>query len=322
DISTSTIHSTVTPSTNVTIDPVHTSEAKRHSASSGSKSALIKGSSLAADEKSSTIISGAITTKWNTVTSNFSNTTTITSCPPESTTVVNVYKNSTSLVTKTICDTVCKHKKSEASAALKTFITTVNDGSVVTKTICDTVCKSKKSEASAAIKTSTYTVHGSSTTTETVCDEKCQSRKAVNHATATTHVKDTGSAAAEKQGSTTKKSSSVDTTISVEGNSYPSNANEEQSSSIKKSPSTESIISSKHKGFESVTTKTKGSAKQDTTGTTAVTKSVSLPQQQEVIAAAGKSSSTISIALHSENNAAKNFMGLGAGILAVGALLI
>lgn len=124
---------------------------------------------------------GNVTTKWNTVTSHYGNTTTITSCSSESTSTVDVYQTSTSVVTKTICNTVCKSKFSEASEAEYTFVTTKVDGAVVTETVCDTVCKSKKSEASAAQVVTSFTVYDTTTVTETICDEECIRRKSENN---------------------------------------------------------------------------------------------------------------------------------------------
>lgn len=60
-----------------------------------------------------------VATKLNTVTSLFTNTTTITSCPPESTTTNLVGVATTETTTETVCDEVCKSKKSESAAATK-----------------------------------------------------------------------------------------------------------------------------------------------------------------------------------------------------------
>lgn len=78
---------------------------------------------------------------WNTVTNHYANTTTITSCPSESSTVVSTTVKNTSETTETVCDEVCQSKK----LAESTSTITSKKVSIVTSTICDEVCQSKKS---------------------------------------------------------------------------------------------------------------------------------------------------------------------------------
>ena len=86
-----------------------------------------------------------VETKYITSTHRYSNTTTITSCPPESSTVEITAKR-TSEVTETVCDEVCHSKKSAAAAASATTVTTEQTSTLV-QTVCDEVCHSKKSAA-------------------------------------------------------------------------------------------------------------------------------------------------------------------------------
>lgn len=151
------------------------------------------------------VASGNVTTKWNTVTSHYANTTIITSCSSESTSIVDVYQTSASVITKTICDTVCKSKFSEASEAEHTYVTTKINGAIVTETVCDSVCKSKKSEASAAQRVTSFTVYDTTTVTETICDEECRRRKDERN-----HVTDI-----------TKSASSVSVTVQPTSARYP-----------------------------------------------------------------------------------------------------
>ncbi|CAL9729176.1 hypothetical protein MOUN0_G00540 [Monosporozyma unispora] len=133
------------------------SSAAQSSAKKSSKS-VAPVSSVASVKVSSSVngtLVGKVTTKWNTVTSQYSNTTTITSCPPESATTVDITAKHTSEVTETVCDEVCHSKKSAAAAAATATTVTAEQTSTVISTICDEVCHSKKSAASAAKKTST-----------------------------------------------------------------------------------------------------------------------------------------------------------------------
>ena len=115
-----------------------------------------------------------VETKYITSTHRYSNTTTITSCPPESSTVEITAKR-TSEVTETVCDEVCHSKKSAAAAASATTVTTEQTSTLV-QTVCDEVCHSKKSAAAAASAT-TVTTEQTSTLVQTVCDEVCHSKK-------------------------------------------------------------------------------------------------------------------------------------------------
>lgn len=115
-------------------------------------------SSIAAASKYSNV-----TTMWNTVTDYYANTTTITSCPPESTTVVSTTIQNTSETTETVCDKVCQSKKLAESTATVTS----KKISTVTSTICDEVCQSKKSASLATSASSSVvevTKAGQSTT--------------------------------------------------------------------------------------------------------------------------------------------------------------
>lgn len=87
----------------------------------------------------------------NTVTNRYVNTTTITSCPPESSTVVSTTVQNTSETTETVCDEVCQSKKLAESTATVTS----SNVSTVTSTICDEVCQSKKSASLATSVPST-----------------------------------------------------------------------------------------------------------------------------------------------------------------------
>ncbi|CAL9729175.1 hypothetical protein MOUN0_G00518 [Monosporozyma unispora] len=132
------------------------SSAKKSSAKKSSKS-VAPVSSVASVKVSSSVngtLVGKVTTKWNTVTSQYSNTTTITSCPPESATTVDITAKHTSEVTDTVCDEVCHSKKSAAAAASITTVTS-KETSTVTQTICDETCQSKKSLAAKKASTST-----------------------------------------------------------------------------------------------------------------------------------------------------------------------
>ncbi|CAL9736925.1 cold shock-induced protein Tir1p [Monosporozyma servazzii] len=90
-----------------------------------------------------------VETKFLTSTKLYHNTTVITSCPPESSTVVDITAKKTSTVTETVCDEACHSRKAAASAA---STVTKKDTSTVTATVCDEACHSKKAAASSAAK--------------------------------------------------------------------------------------------------------------------------------------------------------------------------
>lgn len=90
-----------------------------------------------------------VETKFLTSTKLYHNTTVITSCPPESSTVVDITAKKTSTVTETVCDEACHSRKAAASAA---STVTKKDTSTVTSTVCDEACHSKKAAASSAAK--------------------------------------------------------------------------------------------------------------------------------------------------------------------------
>lgn len=212
-----------------------------------------------------TVIPGNVTTQWNVLMSHYTNTTITTSCPPESTSIVDVYQTSASVVTKTICDTVCKSKFSEASKAEHTYVTTKVNGNVVTETVCDIVCKAKKKEALAAQVVTSFTVYDTTTATKTVCDEECMRRKDENNYV-------TG---------VTQTTPSLSVKVPFTSVNYPFVA-----------------------------------------GTTVITKPAVSLYQQENNDATNIPGSTANISQYSENEAVKNFIGVGAYLLAAGILLI